>query len=403
VTDADGQYAFDLTPRAAVYKLVETQPPGWLDGKDAMGTQGGTPGNDILSDIVLSPGIDGIDNTFGELRPAGLSGFVYVDSNNDGIKQADEAGIPEVKVILTGTDHLGQTAYFTTTTEANGAYSFRNLTPGTYTLTEVQPTGDDSCPCGAHKHRIRVWWEGAVRHCRIHDPCDSDPHHGSFSHSSLTDRLFADLRDHDWNEDLCESDDEGLLQALFHGRDLRDLFNRYDADESFFARHVADFWNGGSAMGREDSTAYFDAKDTIGTQGGVAGNDVLSNIVLDWGVNGTDNNFGELKPASLSGSVWVDDNNDGIKQSTEKGISRVRVTLTGIDDRGHAVEVTTITDCHGAYEFENLRPGSYTLTESAPVCYLDGKDAIGTQGGIVENDVLSFCCGNGVLRVAREG
>lgn len=44
-TDAQGAYAF-TNLRAGLYKLKETQPAGYLDGKDAVGTAGGTVADD---------------------------------------------------------------------------------------------------------------------------------------------------------------------------------------------------------------------------------------------------------------------------------------------------------------------------------------------------------------------
>src|SRR5207247_310145 len=125
---------------------------------------------------------------------------------------------------------------------------------------------------------------------------------------------------------------------------------------------------------------YLDGKDTIGTPGGNTSNDQFANIVLGPGVAGANNNFGELTPASLGGLVYVDANNIGIKDPSESGIGGVTVTLSGTDDLGHAVSATQTTAPDGSYAFNNLRPGVYTLSESQPADYLDGKDTIGTPG-----------------------
>src|SRR5205807_7586685 len=88
-TDATGFYQFQNL-RPGTYAVNELQPANYLDGKDAVGSQGGTTGNDVLSNINLPAGIQGMNNNFGELAPAGLSGFVYVDSNDNGIKDSGE-------------------------------------------------------------------------------------------------------------------------------------------------------------------------------------------------------------------------------------------------------------------------------------------------------------------------
>ena len=90
------------------YTIVQTQePPGYLDGKESSG--GVVIPNSIGTDLipVVFTGSSSTDNDFGELLPASLSGTVYVDTNNNGIKEAGEAGIGGVTVKLTGTSDAG--------------------------------------------------------------------------------------------------------------------------------------------------------------------------------------------------------------------------------------------------------------------------------------------------------
>jgi len=74
---------------------------------------------------------------------ASLSGHVYHDRDNDGVREpaAGESGIAGVTVALTGTDVFGQAVALATVTDQSGEYSFIGLTPGSYTLTETQPSG----------------------------------------------------------------------------------------------------------------------------------------------------------------------------------------------------------------------------------------------------------------------
>ena len=109
----------------------------------------------------------------------------------------------------------------------------------------------------------------------------------------------------------------------------------------------------------------------------------IDQITLDSGVDGTDNDFGELAAAAVSGTVWNDANNDGVKQATETAISGVTVQLSGSDDRANDVETTTTTNTLGAYSFTGLRPGTYTLTTDQPASYLPGKVVAGSETGVV--------------------
>src|SRR5262249_12633696 len=135
----DGGYSF-ANLRAGTYTLTETQPSGCFDGKDTIGTPGGNATvNDGFSNIVLPRGYNGTYNNFGELPPSSLAGLVYADASNDSVTQPGEHGISGVAVTLTGTNNLGESVLLTVFTDDSGAYSFTNLRPGTYTLTEAQP------------------------------------------------------------------------------------------------------------------------------------------------------------------------------------------------------------------------------------------------------------------------
>lgn len=99
-------------------------------------------------------------------------------------------------------------------------------------------------------------------------------------------------------------------------------------------------------------------------------------------------------PASLSGHVYFDVDNNGVFDTSagDSGIAGAQVTLSGTDINGNAVHQVAMTDSAGAYAFVNLQPagvGGYTLTETQPGAYADGKDSIGTQGGVAGNDVFS--------------
>ena len=65
------------------------------------------------------------NNNFGELQNASLSGYVYVDANDNGIREA-EAPISGVTITLTGTTSDGPVSQ-TATTDASGFYQFGNL------------------------------------------------------------------------------------------------------------------------------------------------------------------------------------------------------------------------------------------------------------------------------------
>ena len=75
---------------------------------------------------------------------------------------------------------------------------------------------------------------------------------------------------------------------------------------------------------------------------------------------------GVLTPSSLKGKVFIDRNDLGVFQSGDPGVAGVTVTLTGTNEAGQAVTLTTTTGSDGSYSFAGLLPGVYSI-KIAPV------------------------------------
>ncbi|MEM8554101.1 MAG: SdrD B-like domain-containing protein [Pseudomonadota bacterium] len=87
------------------------------------------PGSGAVNDLCFDPGV---------VELAGLGDFVFLDADADGIQDAGEAGVAGVIVDLKDANGV---VIDTTTTDANGFYSFTDLTPGTYSVQFTPPTG----------------------------------------------------------------------------------------------------------------------------------------------------------------------------------------------------------------------------------------------------------------------
>jgi SdrD B-like domain/Domain of unknown function (DUF4214) len=269
--------------KAGSYTIVlASQPSGYLPGLES---QNGAvlPHTVGANTIPVTLGAtSSTNNDFGEIVPAAVSGSVYVDANGNGTFDSGEPGISGVALTLTGTNDLGNAVTLSTSTAANGSYAFTGLRPGTYAISETQPSG------------------------------------------------------------------------------------------------------------------YLAGKDSVGTVNGIPDGSVaasttpaLTNIVLDPGNAGIHYDFGQLLPASLSGFVYLDSNNNGVKDPNESGIDGVTVTLTGTNDLGASVQQVQATGADGSYLFSNLRPGTYIVTETRPLDYLTGKTGIGTVNGVVDGSLAS--------------
>lgn len=98
-----------------------------------------------------------------------------------------------------------------------------------------------------------------------------------------------------------------------------------------------------------------------------------------------------LELASLSGTVWHDDNRDGIIDPTENRLDSVLVILTGTDIFGNNVTDTTYTDASGEYSYPGLNPGTYSVEEVQPSGWLTitttGLDAVTDIGDVTDGTI----------------
>ena len=92
----------------------------------------------------------------------------------------------------------------------------------------------------------------------------------------------------------------------------------------------------------------------------------------------------DVRPAltsSISGYVYLDVNDNGVKDPPEQPLPNVPIALTG------PVSRTTVTAADGSYRFEDLPQGTYAISETQPLAFDDGRE---TQGmprlGLVGDD-----------------
>jgi hypothetical protein len=144
-TLADGTYVFTNLWPGTNYTITETQPAGYGQGTNAVGSLGGTnAAPDVLTRIVLTQNQTGTNYNFGE-TVSSLGNYVWNDANADGVRQGAELGLPNVVVYLdlnhNGTNDNNEPMAIT---DANGYYVLTNLLSGTYAVvvkTNTLPAG----------------------------------------------------------------------------------------------------------------------------------------------------------------------------------------------------------------------------------------------------------------------
>jgi len=414
VTDANGNYRFDDL-LAGTYTVNEqaAQPVvggvTTINGTTVAGTIGGSPSGtatpvttvpSAVSGIVLPAGGASIGNNFGETLGVALSGRVFFDANNDGAQSgAAETGIDGVTITLTGTDDTGATVSLTTTTDANGDYTFEGLRPGTYTVTEpTQPAGTSNgqtvagtvsgTPSGTATPITTV--PSAISAINLTTPGASSigNNFGEIPlNSSIGGRVWRDAD----NDGVIDPSETGIGNVVVRltGTDLagntitREVTTQPDGTYGFTELPPGTY----AITEPEQPAGTLNGITNAGTGGGTATPptstpSVISAITLGVGEDVTGNDFGEVPAGAISGRVYNDGNNNGVIDAGEGGYANVQVVLTGTDDLGQAVNVTVTTDADGRYRFDDLRPGTYTVTEpTQPAETLNGITSAGTIDG----------------------
>lgn len=93
--------------------------------------------------------------------------------------------------------------------------------------------------------------------------------------------------------------------------------------------------------------------------------------------------------ASLSGSVYLDADRDGMRDAAESGVPGAQISLTGTDSSGNSISRTMLTSDSGSYAFDDLPAGTYQLTERQPTALSDGTDSTTAPGATSGNDTFS--------------
>src|SRR5204862_511908 len=145
------------------------------------------------------------------------------------------------------------------------------------------------------------------------------------------------------------------------------------------------YLTGAAAVGTVNGTA--DGTASSATQ--------ISSIVVTSGQNGINYNFGDVKPVTIKGLVYDDTNGNNALNSGEPGIGGVTLTLSGTNGLNQAITATVITAADGTYTFSTdsnnnqLRPGTYQITETVPSGYLTGAAAARPATGPADGTVSS--------------
>jgi len=384
VTDANGNYLFTgLKPGTYSVQFDKTTlPAGYVftaqdaaAGTDTTDSDAGIVDGKTVQ-TVLDSGESDLSWDAGIVAtPAQIGDKVWLDKNANGVQDAGEAGISGVTVEL---KNAGGTVIQSTTTDANGLYSF-SVDPGTYSVAIQTPsgyviTGQDLGGDDAKDSDINASGQTGT-YTLAAGQTDLTADAGLYQLAQLGDRVWLDTNKNGV-QDSGETGVQGVKVTLLDSNGVAvgsPLVTDANGNYLFTGLKPGTYsvqfdkttLPAGYVFTAQDAAAGTDATDS--DAGIVDGKTVQT--VLDSGESDLSWDAGIVAPAkaSIGDRVWKDCDGDGIQDATESGVAGVTVKLLGAD--GTTVLKTTTTDANGNYLFNNLDVGNYAIQVVTPNGY----------------------------------
>lgn len=380
VTDQRGEWVVEHLPGGAYVVTVDAAAvaaavPGLVPSHDGVGQTDAPDGAWVGS---LGEGDARRDLEIGFRGLGAVGSVVWFDQDADGVQDAAEPGLPDVRVRITwqGARDMAPVTRIVET-DAIGRYGLDGLPFG---VVDVQVLVEDSAALDTYEQ------VSAVSNATLDDtsratltaeaPHDLDLDFGYAGTGSIGDLVWLD-QDGDGVRQPTESglanvtielvftDLAGVETTLSTqtGADGAYLFDRLPAGR--FSVSVEN-----QLLAGVDNTGY-PGRDPESTELG----DSTASGALGAGQEIGTIDFGYRAQTLLGQHVWLDLDGDGARETGEPGLEGVTVVATG----PQGARVTTVTDENGAYLFENLVPGEWTVTigEGLPAGVTQSFDADG--------------------------
>lgn len=292
---------------------------------------------------------------FGNRGALGISGTKWNDLNGDGVRESGEPGLAGLSVRLVGGP---RNADIMTTTGGDGSYSFNDLEPGTYTVSEEMLTGwvqTWPAPPGTHEVVLKAQSAGGIDF-------------GNFLPATIGDYLWYD---DNWNglQDPGEEGIPGIAVKLYIDNggvcNLPVATAMTDAGGRYLFANLAP---GHYCVIVPETAA--ENPFLTGFQRTAGPNPHEISLAAGQAYLAAD--FGYGGHGAITGAVFYDWNQDRAQGLSEGGVPGVQVCLhqdadaDGLLDADDPQLACQTTDGQGFYAFYNYRPGRYLVVQHQP-------------------------------------
>ncbi len=444
-TNALGEYLFAGLD-AGVYKVqFSNLPAGYqtstsnVPTNDDVDSDGEAPisGVSTTASYTLAQGEDNLSVDLGINKTSAINGSisdkVFFDTNNNGIRDANEPGITGVTVTLYNASGI---PIVVTTTDINGNYLFDNLTPSNYTvgfsnfpsgliptnnnttITNDNSSGDTftgltpTITLGSAQNRTDV--DFGLRSVRatlgnyvwidsngdgIQDPTEKGV-------PGVTVSLLYDANN---DGDVADAGEDVPVTSMITNQNGEYLFTNL-----LPGNYQVMFSTTPSGLSYTKQNTPGDNNDNTNSDFNLLGASGIYNLTageVDLTVDG-----GLYKPtASVGNYVWYDNvTHNGIQDATETGVGGVLVKLinAGPDNNiggGDDVNISaTVTGSNGEYLFSNVAPGTYFVSfsntpGSLAFTFIDqGTDVLDSDVDIMSGNTPIFVVPNATVNLSLD-
>lgn len=318
-TAADGSYSFaGLAP--GTYTISEEAQAGWTQT---------APANRTYSVMVTNADLTGRD--FGSHGTYAITGTKFNDANGNGARDGGEVALPgwSIQLLLDGS------VINATSTVQDGSYAFRDLSPGTYTVSEVAQDGwAATMPTGGSYQVTLINADVTGRDF------------GNSANLSVTGLKYYDIN----GNGVQDSDEPGITGSTVtleeRGRTVDTTTTKLDGSYAF------------NNLDPGNYTVTDPAPDGL-----VLTTPTTVVVSVTTRVTMVKVSFGLWGQNIITGNKFNDLNGNGARDQGESGIAGWGMALHGVTFFGKDITIQTVTGADGSYSFNHLVPGTYTVSE----------------------------------------
>lgn len=379
----NGSYAFTgLAPGRYTVRFTAQEGCGF-SGTERTAARGGVIASDrhisSTRTIAVTGGQTSSGADAGVVRLSSIEGVIWEDRSGDQVADAEEIRMSGVSVHLM--DGAGRNILYTTQTDAAGTFAFDHLKPATYKIRVDAPKGyvfsgemEDS-PLALETERDGRGYSAPFALL-------GGVHVNGLGFGLLTQGTIGGFVWEDVNFDGRMGGDEpglrGVIVTLLDtdGNEIASRQTVRSGEFTFDQLMPGDY---AIRVELEEGFAFTAAGAESLAPQGVMGMAEIPVGTLSMGGSIADVRVGALRNAVIGGVVWLDQDDDGRRQTNDEGMYGVRVVLKVLDgaDAGRIHE--TVTDASGAYRFEGVLPGKAEISFELPQGYAFGKRVSGSR------------------------